>query len=128
MMKEEKILKEKFGKVNPFTVPEGYFDSFADNLMEQLPVMDARVIDMRTQSWWQRMPLGKVAAIASVVAILGCGALFLTHHDGRGRTPMASVDASHAQEANSEYGTFDEMADYAMMDNQDIYVSLVAEN
>ena len=34
MLKEEKILKDKLGTANHFTVPEGYFDSFAEKLME----------------------------------------------------------------------------------------------
>ena len=42
MLKEEKILKDKFGTANHFTVPEGYFDSFAEKLMESLPAQNLR--------------------------------------------------------------------------------------
>ena len=37
MTNEEKLIEEHLGKQNPFRVPEGYFDSFADRLMQQLP-------------------------------------------------------------------------------------------
>ena len=36
MLKEEKILKDKFGTANHFTVPEGYFESFAEKLVVSL--------------------------------------------------------------------------------------------
>ena len=36
-MKEDKDLLSKYGRKNPFTVPEGYFQDFNERLMEQLP-------------------------------------------------------------------------------------------
>lgn len=36
-MKEEDKLLEKFGKKNPFNVPEGYFENFTNELMDKLP-------------------------------------------------------------------------------------------
>lgn len=73
MLKEEKILKDKFGTANHFTVPEGYFDSFAEKLMESLPAPEPQVIEMRAASWWSRLPLRKIAVAASVVAVVGFG-------------------------------------------------------
>lgn len=129
MMKEEKILSDKFGKGNHFSVPEGYFDSFADKLMEQLPEPEARVIEMHAESWLHRLPLRKIAAVVGVAVVLGGGSLFFAHQQSSHHTQMAHVEAGHHNlSGGSEYGTFDEMADYTMMDNQDIYASLVAEN
>lgn len=130
-MKEENILKEKFGKVNPFTVPEGYFDSFADKLMEQLPEPEARIIEMHAESWWHKLPLRKIAAVAAVAAIVGSGAFLAIRNEVDSHAPMASTVHQHTEKAegtSTSYGSFDEMADYTMMDNQDIYASLVAEN
>ena len=79
MLKEEKILKDKFGTANHFTVPEGYFDSFAEKLMESLPAPEPQVIEMQAASWWSRLPLRKIAVAASVVAVVGFGSLFFTH-------------------------------------------------
>lgn len=131
-MKEEDILLKKFGRKNDFSVPDGYFDSFADKLMNQLPEQnDARVIDMRAESWWHRLPLRKIAAVAGVVVVLGAGAFGLSNFKSRGASnEMISAvhqkDNSHSSSA--EYSNFDQMADYVMIDNQDCYASLVAEN
>lgn len=40
-MKKEDILKKQYGKKNPFTVPEGYFDKFTENMMSILPSDDS---------------------------------------------------------------------------------------
>lgn len=131
MMKEENILKEKFGKANPFTVPEGYFDSFADKLMEQLPEPEARIIEMHAESWWHKLPLRKIAAVAAVTAIVGSGTFLVIRNEVGSHAPMASTVHQHYEKTegmSTSYGSFDEMADYTMMDNQDIYASLVAEN
>ena len=128
MMKEEKILKDRFGKESHFTVPNGYFDSFADQLMEQLPETEPRVIVMRTPSWWNRIQWGKVAAAVSAVVLLGAGSMFFVGQQSHSHEQMASKFDTNSQPSNAEYGTFEQMADYAMVDNQDIYASLVSEN
>ena len=60
MKKEEKILIDKFGKANHFSVPEGYFESFTDQMMDLLQESEARVIEMRPATWWNRLPIKKV--------------------------------------------------------------------
>lgn len=40
-MKDEKDLMAKCGKKRPFKVPEGYFEQFHEQLMENLPVNEA---------------------------------------------------------------------------------------
>lgn len=52
-----KILIDKFGKANHFSVPEGYFESFTDQMMDLLPESEARVIEMRPATWWNRLPI-----------------------------------------------------------------------
>lgn len=127
-MKEEKILIEKFGKANHFAVPEGYFDSFADQLMEQLPESSARVIDIRAQKWWSRIPLRKMAAVIGVGIVLAGGAVMVDHKMASRQTIVDRAQMEMPHEGSTEYGTFEQMADYTMMDNQDIYATLVAEN
>lgn len=128
MRKEEKILKDKFGKANPFTVPEGYFESFTAQMTEQLPETEARVINMHEQPLWHRLPLRKIAAAVGIAFIIGGGALWFdrTHSQESMHASLSKVQESNS--STSDYGTFDQMADYTMMDSQAIYASLVAEN
>lgn len=128
MMKEEKILKEKVGAVCHFSVPDGYFDSFAEKLMEQLPETEAHVIPMHAESWHHRMQWRKVAAAVAAVVLLGGGSMVFWGQIERKPARMTAKFESHVQPSSSEYATFEQMADYAMVDNQDIYASLVAEN
>lgn len=128
MMKEENILMNKFGKGNHFSVPKGYFDSFADHLMEQLPDSSSQVIDIHAQSWWSRFPLRKVVAVMGIGVVLAVGAVGVTKKMSSHAVMMVSANADTTHEGNPEYSSFDQMADYTMMDNQDIYATLVAEN
>ena len=128
MTREENILKERFGKENPFKVPDGYFDHLTERIMENLPEQEVRVIDIRSrQTLWQKLPLRKIAAAVAVVALLGGGSFWALQHEGDNR--MVAHAKQHEQKAvSSEDAAFNEMADYAMIDNETIYASLIAEN
>lgn len=128
MTREENILKERFGKENPFKVPEGYFDHLTERIMENLPEQEIRVIDIRSrQTLWQKLPLRKIAAAVAVVALLGAGSFWALQHEGNSK--VVAHAKQHEQKAvSSEDAAFNEMADYAMIDNETIYASLIAEN
>lgn len=128
MTREENILKERFGKENPFKVPDGYFDHLTERIMENLPEQEVRVIDIRSrQTLWQKLPLRKIAAAVAVVALLGGGSFWALQHEGDSK--MVAHAKQHEQKAvSSEDAAFNEMADYAMIDNETIYASLIAEN
>ena len=128
MTREENILKERFGKENPFKVPDGYFDHLTERIMENLPEQEIRVIDIRSrQTLWQKLPLRKIAAAVAVVALLGGGSFWALQHEGNSK--MVAHAKQHEQKAvSSEDAAFNEMADYAMIDNETIYASLIAEN
>lgn len=128
MTREENILKERFGKENPFKVPDGYFDHLTERIMENLPEQEIRVIDIRSrQTLWQKLPLRKIAAAVAVVALLGGGSFWALQHEGNSK--VVAHAKQHEQKAvSSEDAAFNEMADYAMIDNETIYASLIAEN
>ena len=128
MTREENILKERFGKQNPFKVPDGYFDRLTEKIMENLPEQEVRVIDIRSrQTLWQKMPLRKIAAAVAVAAQLGGGMFWALQHEGDCR--MVAHAKKHEQKTvSSDDAAFNEMADYAMIDNEAIYASLIAEN
>lgn len=130
-MKEEDILLKEFGRKNDFSVPDGFFDSFADKLMDKLPEQDnAHVIDMRAESGWHRLPLRKIAAAVGAIIIVGAGAFGLSNLKPHGASHeiISAVQQKDCHSSNAEYSTFDQMADYVMIDNQDCYASMVAEN
>lgn len=51
-MKEEKELYERVGKKNPFSVPEGYFEHFTQEVMDRLPEKEIPVTHIRM---WERV-------------------------------------------------------------------------
>lgn len=141
MIQEEKKINDIFGKDNHFQVPAGYFDQLTDQIMAQIPEEKvvgpaspaaSHAIPRRAMkvSLWKRMGMGKIAAAIAAVVLLGGGMLIGLQHQGKRDAQMAH--ASHAAGNqlyyNSEDASFDQMADYAMMDSQDFYAQLVAEN
>lgn len=128
MTREENILKERFGKENPFKVPDGYFDHLTERIMENLPEQEIRVIDIRSrQTLWQKLPLRKLAAAVAVVALLGGGSFWAWQYEGNSKV-VAHVKQHERKAVTSEEAAFNEMADYAMIDNETIYASLMTEN
>lgn len=128
MTREENILKERFGKENPFKVPDGYFDHLTERIMENLPEQEIRVIDIRSrQTLWQKLPLRKIAAAVAVVALLGGGSFWAWQHEVNSKV-VAHVKQHEQKAVASEEAAFNEMADYAMIDNETIYASLMTEN
>lgn len=128
MTREENILKERFGKQNPFKVPDGYFDHLTERIMENLPEQEVRVIDIRSrQKLWQKLPLRKIAAAVAVTALLGGGTFWALQHEGNSKV-VAHAKHHEQKTVGSEEAAFNEMADYAMIDNETIYASLMTEN
>lgn len=133
MIKEEQILMEKFGRNTSFRVPEGYFDTVASRVMQSIPENSGMRVsvtgnarqDTGKKSLPLRLVVGRVAAAVAVVAVLS-GITFgiLRHHGGahEATSLSAQTEVSHA-----DYSTFDEAVDYVMIDNQDIYASLLSE-
>lgn len=136
MMKEEHILKATLGTRNHFQVPEGYFDELVSKVMasipESQPVVEMQVehISQRARilSLWQNAKLRKGAAVACVALLLGGVSV------GVGTSLSSRNDAQHVfgqnytPVAQTEDSSFDEAADYTMLDNQEIYASLLSES
>lgn len=119
MTNEEKYLKERVGQENPFRTPEGYFDQFTANIMAQLPDNAPRVDTESRQPVAKKvaMPLRHWFYAAACVAALLVTAFSFHFHQG---------DDSQQQMAVTET-YIDEAADYAMLDNMDIYQLLAEE-
>ena len=112
-MNEEKYIQEKVGSRNPFVVPEGYFDTFADQLMASLPERQPRAKQV-----WLR-PLRYAAAVVCVCVLGVVSWLTLSpesHQPIQAEAVQLSSDAD-----------FEAAADYVMLDNYDIYACLSDE-
>lgn len=124
MEREEKFIEDKFGRRTPFRVPEGYFDDFASQLMQSLPdqvsAPVAKVVPMGRLGWRRARPFS-IAAASVCAVIFGWG---VYSHGGKS-SGSSSVDfATHTTVGSNSYSTVDAMADYTMLDTEDMYAYL----
>ena len=125
MNHEEKYLAERFGRKQPFKVPEGYFEQFNAGIMAKLPSCSASSKlnggGLKATRWQRLRPF---AAAAAVMAMLVSGAwLYLQRADGR---MNVAETLAKSEKSMSATGNFDRAADYTMMENEDFY-ACVAE-
>lgn len=123
MDKEEKMLHTRFGKTLPFKVPDGYFEDFQRQMMQQLPATKpaAKVVEMSHPHF----SLGRRIAMAAAGV---CVVVFGTALYHRLSLSEQHTSATVAQVEDKVYDTtIDQMADYTMMDNDDIY-AYVSDN
>ena len=110
---DELYLKQKVGNRNPFRVPEGYFEQLTEQVMNNLPEVEG--------PWLY-------AAACSILALaMGVSYYFMQSQSTSADavhmaavTPVPSASTSDVQD-NSYY---DDAADYAMLDNAEIYAYL----
>lgn len=136
MIKEEQILKSRYGNQSSFRVPEGYFDELASRVMASVPESQP-ALDMQSESasqgarivpMWRRAVARKVAVIAGVVLLLGGASIGIGTSLSSRQAGKSVTSGAWASVMHSEDSSFDEAADYAMLDNQDIYASLLSES
>ena len=126
MENEERYIKEKIGDKSPFRVPEDYFDQLASRVMSQLPEQQ----ELSKKSMQQPRRQARLVALrpwlyaaACVIAIV---VLTLTlHFHQRVAEPLEQPMAAVSTPVDDEY--IDDVADYVMLDNKEIYAYL-AEN
>ena len=126
MENEERYIKEKIGDKSPFRVPEDYFDQLASRVMSQLPEQQ----ELSKKSMQQPRRQARLVALrpwlyaaACVIAIV---VLTLTlHFHQRVAEPLEQSMAAVSTPVDDEY--IDDIADYVMLDNTEIYAYL-AEN
>ena len=107
----------------PFKVPEGYFDSFADRLqsrIEQLPQakMQTKHVHLVPKAWF--------AAAASIVVVASVGLSIMLpkwkggQPDASNTTHTETAIAAESNLAEAEDGYIYDELDYAMIDNNEI--------
>ena len=132
MTNEEKYIREKMGTRNPFTVPDGYFEHLSQQIIDRLPAdvgadsvpareepAEARIVRKPAIVRYLR-PLLYAAACAVLAIAVG------TFYRNVGTADTEQLVA-HQQEPVTTYSDtyMEDMADYAMLDNEDIYASLL---
>jgi hypothetical protein len=112
MINEEIFITEKFGQSNPFRVPEGYFDQLSAQVMSKLPErkQKARIVSLR--------PFLYAAASIALVLVMGVAYFFQKDNEVQ---PLANNTTTATTYENSY---IDDAADYAMLDNVEIYACL----
>ncbi len=113
-MTEEQQIIERFGKQNPFTVPDGYFEEISSKIISELP---ARQEPAQVRS----MVFRRYAVAASIAAVIIGGAAWFVQPRQNVAVRHAAQTAVAANNSTSNEVFIDQMADYALLDNQDIY-------
>lgn len=130
MMNEEKYIREKMGTRNPFTVPDGYFDSLADQIISKLPAEGQRLTVEGQATTGQRRP-AIVRYLRPLLYAAACAVLAIAVGTVYRYAAVSDTDhlVAHQQENVATYSDtyFEDMADYAMLDNEEIYASLLAD-
>lgn len=114
MKKEETDLLRRCGTENPFTVPEGYFERFTEQLMEKLPEREAQPAPKLTL-WTRVKPWVYMAAMF-------CGLMLSVRMfvgEKQSQSPAATSETTDFTEVPDEY--IDPIVNQTMMDDYTLY-------
>lgn len=114
--KEDRLKKMDFSNKNPFLVPEDYFDTFASKMMDCLPERNPIEVTLKPQS--RNFVLRRLLYVAACVCVVIFG-VSLYWVESTSSTPQTRMAQSVSVVNNDSY--IDQVADYTMMDNSDIY-------
>lgn len=109
-----KYLERRFGKGNPFIVPEGYFESMESRVISRLPDKEIRVVHY-TPTLWKRYRYAALSVAACICAAVFGAVVYLNSIRVNDDSNLLGADFL----SGSSY--IDCVADYAMIDNEDIY-------
>ena len=121
MNREENTILKHFGRKNNFNVPERYFEHLPEEILAKLAHEPVKPVIMRPAPSFSHRWL----KVAMLVGVVSASSLLGMHY--------MSSDSSDEFEAdtysnNTAYSAIDEIAAYTMMDNDNIYASLIDNN
>ena len=119
-MNEQDYITALSRQENPFRVPDGYFDHLADQVLAALPAEEKPTA---RQVWMKRWRPVLYAAACTCFALFTATLYFLPGSHSNA-AQQAQVEAVQKNVVDSYV---DDAADYAMVDNQDIYACLTSE-
>ena len=121
MRKTDEILDRPYRDNGAYRVPEGYFSTLNKRIIDALPEDKPQRKGIRITF----LPRMKYAAAACIsVAIMGAGALAL-HLNNPGNKAEPAMANAQQEEITEEY--VKEFMDYAMVDNNDVYLYLAEQ-
>lgn len=123
MVKEDKYIENRFGKVQPFKAPQGYLDNFADQFMAHLPNQAAKTEKTQHAVWFRMRPA--MIAAASVLAVALTATVYFAKPFAGQQEQVFTTDQQ--SESSMSDGSVEETAFYSMIDNGDIYAILADE-
>ena len=132
---DELYLKQTVGNRNPFRVPDGYFEQLTEQVMQQLPDCEqtvAKQVDIAQQpvsqpraKKVQMRPWFYAAACMALAMMMGVSYYFIqSESTATDAVPMAAVAPAPTVAPAVDNSYIDEVADYVMMDNTEIYACL----
>lgn len=111
-MNKDKDLLKRYGRKAPYSLPEGYFDDFADKLMEKLPEREVAP-EPKVTLWTRIKPWVYMAAMF-------CG-LMLSVRMLVGTDAVQETDTSAETIAGYSMEELDVIMDKTMMDDYTLY-------
>ncbi len=120
-MNEEGYIREKMGTRNPFTVPDGYFDQLSEQIIGSLPEEAPERSPKPAIVRFMRPLLYAAACVALVIAVS------VVLRNNFNATESEQLVGQQQETVNYSDTYMEDMADYAMLDNEDIYASLLAD-
>lgn len=127
MKKEESYIRNRCGSRTPFRVPEGYFEQFTPRLMNRLPQQEAKPAPASTpRIGLHRRHWLYAAATVCGIALLTGGAYRMIQRSNIGSIPAVTANVWTGDlTTGSDDDEFNEVLDYALVDNQEIAMYLI---
>ena len=125
-LKSTNELEEEYGRQRPFSVPEGYFSGLSLRVMSEVSAaagQEREGSNALKRSF--RTYLRPMAAAAVTIGVVVVG--FLAYDSTGGAQGVRRGVQDRVVLSESSDDAFDQAADYFMIDESDMYASLVSE-
>lgn len=130
-MESTNHLQKEYGTQRPFTVPENYFSELSSRVMAQIPTEEQKetVVTVKPRRAKVRY-LRPLAAAAMTIGVVLIG--FLAYQEFDGGQGSGSLAGNRLAQGTQELSAssaddFDQLADYFMIDESDMYAYLASE-
>lgn len=130
-MESTNHLQKEYGTQRPFTVPENYFSELSSRVMAQIPTEEQKetVVTVKPRRAKVRY-LRPLAAAAMTIGVVLIG--FLAYQEFDGGQGNGSLEGNRLAQGTQELSAssaddFDQLADYFMIDESDMYAYLASE-